>query len=199
MAKAKTDYRWISPHEAIAELARRYAAIPDNQRAYACAGNDIEQMQAENLLLAIQCQRVTRALLVAPDKQREVDAKILLRARDWLATTHSREQNGARVYLLRAEIENLLPDPAPAAVTSFRTGGAGKPTARDFITAEFERRVRDGEVVPRRGGIQEEGKHLSSWWDQERVKYDRDRPPAVSHRTAENHIRERWQALSTKA
>jgi hypothetical protein len=204
MAKDKTDYtRWISPYEAIVELARRWASIPPDKRMYASDGNDVEQMQADNLYLAIQCERVTRALLVGPGgprnsrdtsapEQHEVDAKVLLRSRDWLLNGHSRENNGARVYLLRAETEKLLPDPSPVGVELFRTGAAGKPSAMDLIVGEFKRRVAAKEVMPKRGGLEVEGKHLSEWWEGERFKHS---PPGphVAPSTAQNHIRALWR------
>jgi hypothetical protein len=66
-------------------------------------------------------------------------------------------------------LANAGPDP-------FRTGVAGRPTAADLIKVEAERRIREHEVEPKRGGLTKFSQELATWWKEERYKYDKPGP-----------------------
>ena len=97
-----------------------------------------------------------------------------------------------RTFIVEVWVEEPAEQPT---VEPFRTGSAGRPTASAQILAEFQRRVREGEVVPRRGGLKGESKHLATWWAGEQKKHSPPGPP-VTAGTVENQIRKYWQEIS---
>jgi hypothetical protein len=83
-------------------------------------------------------------------------------------------------------------------VEPFRTGSAGRPTAKEIIIAEFKRRIETGEVTPyRHGGLKEEGERLFHWWEKERQTHTPP-GPEVTVGTIENQIRASWRALAAQ-
>jgi hypothetical protein len=88
-------------------------------------------------------------------------------------------------------------DPTPTnavkGVDSFRTGSAGRPSAKEFIQIEFKRRLQDGEIRPVEGGLAACARTLVKWWEAKRRGYDPP-GPSVTPGTIENMIRELWRA-----
>jgi hypothetical protein len=106
------------------------------------------------------------------------------------------------VRMLSWELPADKPTAKPAAtelpeIEPFRTGGAGRPSAQEFIVAEFERRVAAREVIPRLRGLQAECRHLAKWWEGERRQYSPP-GPAMAPGTIEIKIRSRWNKLASK-
>jgi hypothetical protein len=82
---------------------------------------------------------------------------------------------------------------APPVVDPFRTGAAGRPTAKHFVLQEAERRISSNEVQPKAGALARFAKELADWWDTERQKYKSPGPP-LSAPTIETIIRDVWNS-----
>jgi hypothetical protein len=84
-----------------------------------------------------------------------------------------------------AETENTGPDP-------FRTGTAGRPTAKEIVLAEAGRRIRDREVVPEQGGLTAFSESLESWWQNKRRTYEPPGPPMTASAIRNAGVRDLW-------
>jgi hypothetical protein len=82
-------------------------------------------------------------------------------------------------------------------VDPFRTGAPGRPSAKDMIRAEAERRLLSGEVVPRPRGLARFAQDLSNWWERERQKFTPP-GPAMKAGTIENIVRNLWRKFQVK-
>jgi hypothetical protein len=81
--------------------------------------------------------------------------------------------------------------PAPPSgqeIDAFRTGTPGRPTGAHIMLAEFERRLRDGEITPRPRGCSECARQLAEWYEVERKRYTPPGPP-LSAKRVESVIR----------
>src|SRR5215831_11135741 len=87
--------------------------------------------------------------------------------------------------LSSAETENTGPDP-------FKTGTAGRPTAKNIVLAEAERRIRDREVVPKQGGLAEFSRSLESWWQNKRGTYEPPGPAMTASAIRNAGVRDLW-------
>jgi hypothetical protein len=77
-------------------------------------------------------------------------------------------------------------------VNPFRTGSAGRPSAKEIIRAEFQRRVQAGEVEPAPLGLAAYAETLASWWEKKRVEATTP-GPVVKATTIRNMIRDLWK------
>jgi hypothetical protein len=79
-----------------------------------------------------------------------------------------------------------------AEVDPFRTGAAGRPTASHLVVAEAKRRIEEGEVKPREGGLNDFANLLCKWWDTERLKYQPPGAPPLKPGSIKNAVRQLW-------
>ena len=79
-----------------------------------------------------------------------------------------------------------------AAAGVFKTGAPGRPSAAEAVLAEAKRRIRDGEVIPKRGGLTEFSEQLESWWKTERHKYNPPAPRIGASATRNAGVRDLW-------
>jgi hypothetical protein len=86
--------------------------------------------------------------------------------------------------LSSAETENTSPDP-------FRTGTAGRPTAKDIVLAEAGRRIADREAVPKQGELTAFSKSLETWWEHKRHTY-KPTGPSMTASGIKNVVRALW-------
>jgi hypothetical protein len=84
-----------------------------------------------------------------------------------------------------------------AEVDPFRTGAAGRPTAKHVILEEFERMLGAEEVEPTEGGLTKFAQDIMApWWETRRLA---SKGPSVKPRTIVNMLREPWRkALAVK-
>jgi hypothetical protein len=88
----------------------------------------------------------------------------------------------------------LVPATENATVEPFRSGFPGRPSSKEVILVEFERRITDREVIPRQGDLSTEAKYLAQWWTTAKP----DGAPAPKAGSIGNAIRERWNSLINK-
>jgi hypothetical protein len=69
--------------------------------------------------------------------------------------------------------------------SQYRTGAPGRPTSRQLIEGEFDRRVAAGDVL---STLAAEAKHLESW-----LQLEHPDAPSMTARTIENTIRDKYQ------
>jgi hypothetical protein len=84
-----------------------------------------------------------------------------------------------------AETENTGPDP-------FRTGTAGRPTAKGIVLAEAGRRIRENEVVPKQGELTAFSKSLANWWENKRRTFEPPGPPMTASAIRNAGLRNLW-------
>jgi hypothetical protein len=89
--------------------------------------------------------------------------------------------------LSSAETENTSPDP-------FRTGTAGRPTAKEIVLAEAGRRIRGREVLPEQGGLTAFSESLETWWEQERQTYKPPGPSMTASGIRNCGVRDLWNS-----
>jgi hypothetical protein len=83
---------------------------------------------------------------------------------------------------------------APAEeVDRFKTGTAGRPTAKHLILAEFEQRLKDCKIEPKDGELTKCSKAMAEWWER-----TRGQGPKMAHGTITNILRNRWRAAITE-
>jgi hypothetical protein len=77
-------------------------------------------------------------------------------------------------------------------IDQFKTGGPGRPTARDIICREFSRRLDAGEVTPEPKKLTNFGEAtMWPWWEAKRVELG---GPPVTSRVMANMLRGLWRA-----
>jgi hypothetical protein len=93
-----------------------------------------------------------------------------------------------------SEAPNLVEEPA---VDQFRTGAAGRPTAKHVILDEFERMLGAEEVEPAEGRLTKFAQDIMApWWETRRLA---SKGPSVKPGTIVNMLREPWRkALAAK-
>jgi hypothetical protein len=93
-----------------------------------------------------------------------------------------------------SEAPNLVEVPA---VDQFRTGAAGRPTAKHVILDEFERMLGAEEVEPTEGRLTKFAQDIMApWWETRRLA---SKGPSVKPGTIVNMLREPWRkALAAK-
>jgi hypothetical protein len=82
----------------------------------------------------------------------------------------------------------------PVSVDPFRTGTAGRPTAKEIVRREAERRIDSGEVSPRQGRLAQFARDLASWWETKRKDEYKSIAPKLSANRIENIVRDIWRA-----
>lgn len=81
-------------------------------------------------------------------------------------------------------------------IDPFKTGG--RPTAAHLVQAEARRRIKDGEVTVKRGGLSAFAKVLEEWWEPERQRYDPPGPP-IQQKHIADVVRSAWNEALAKA
>jgi hypothetical protein len=76
-------------------------------------------------------------------------------------------------------------------VDPFRTGAAGRPNTSHLVVAEAKRRIGEGAIKPREGGLQGFAISLSNWWEKERFKYQPAAAP-LKPGSIKNGVRKLW-------
>jgi hypothetical protein len=106
------------------------------------------------------------------------------------------------VALTEQPAEAALPPETAASIAAtdldqFRTGAAGRPTAKHVILEEFERMLGAEEVEPTEGGLTKFAQDIMApWWETRRLA---SKGPSVKPRTIVNMLREPWRkALAVK-
>lgn len=74
----------------------------------------------------------------------------------------------------------------------FKTGAAGRPTAKEIVLAEAKRRIRENEVVPKQGELAAFSKSLESWWQNERGTYEPPGPAMTASAIRNAGVRDLW-------
>ncbi len=92
---------------------------------------------------------------------------------------------------------SVEPRVEPPAVDPFRSGAPGRPSAKEVILREAERKLSSGEVVARPRTLAHFARELFDWWEQERKKY-KTPGPAMTTGTIENIIRDLWRKARVK-